>query len=134
VLVLLAALPYAATVIAYWIGTGALFRAQTAPSSWSWRLIGPVLVGGFTPIALAAKTGLADGERWLLLSATGVAVFFTLVGMGLLREESYYFKLQVAVGIGSRRFAKWPRWRFVMVLGSLVLAYGATVNVIVAGA
>jgi len=134
VLVLLAALPYVATIIYYWIGTGAIFRAQTAPSSWSWRLIGPVLVGGFTPIALAAKAGLQDGERWLLLSATGVAVLFTLVGMGLLREESHYFKLQVAVGIGSRSFTKWPRWKFVMLLGSLVLAYGAAVNVIVAGA
>lgn len=134
-LLLLAALPYIGAVVVYWLNTANLFRDAEvmAPSNWNWRLVAPVMVGGLTPLALAAKTGLMDEERWLLLSATGVAILYTLVSMGVLRGERKFFRLQIAIGFGDKKFRNWPRWRPVALMGSLVLVYAATVNMIVAG-
>jgi len=133
-LLLLAALPYAGALVVYWLNTDALFRdaGATAPSNWNWRLVTPVMVGGLTPLALAAKSGLQDEQRWLLLSATGLAMLYTLVSMGVFRDPQKFFQLQLPVGIGDRTLRKWPKWRAFLLVGSLVFIYAAVVNMVVA--
>lgn len=133
-LLLLAALPYLGTLAVYWLNTAALFRdaGATAPSNWNWRLVTPVMVGGLTPLALAAKSGLQDEQRWLLLSATGLAMLYTLISMGVYRDTQKFFRLQLPVGVGNRTFRKWPKWGAFLLVGSLVLIYAAIVNMVVA--
>jgi hypothetical protein len=133
-LLLLAALPYIGALVVYWVNSDALFRdaGASAPSNWNWRLVTPVMVGGLTPLALAAKSGLPDGERWLLLSATGLAILYALVSMGTLRDSKKFFRLQLPIGMGNHTFHKWPKWRVLLLVGSLVFIYAATVNMVVA--
>lgn len=133
-LLLLAALPYVGALAVYWLNTDALFRdaGAAAPSNWNWRLVTPVMVGGLTPLALAAKSGLQDEQRWLLLSATGLAILYTLISMGIFRDSKKFFQLQLPTGMGNRAFRKWPRWRAFLLVGSLVLIYAAVVNMVVA--
>jgi hypothetical protein len=132
--VLLAALPYVGTIALYWLTTGDLFRDAkgVVPSNWNWRLVAPVMIGGLTPVALAAKSGLNNSDRGLLLTATGLAILFTLIGMGVLRDGRRFFGLQMPVSIGTRKFNRIPRWRVVLIAGSVLLCYGAVINVIVA--
>jgi hypothetical protein len=133
-LLLLAALPYVGALAVYWLNADALFRdaGATAPSNWNWRLVTPVMVGGLTPLALAAKSGLPDEQRWLLLSATGLAILYTLISMGIFRDSKKFFQLQLPAGMGNHTFRKWPKWRAFLLVGSLVLIYAAVVNMVVA--
>lgn len=133
-LLLLAALPYVGALAVYWLNTAALFRdaEATAPSNWNWRLVTPVMVGGLTPLALAAKSGLQDDQRWLLLSATGLAMLYTLISMGIFRDTKKFFRLQLPAGVGNHAFHKWPKWCAFTLVGSLVLVYAAVVNMVVA--
>ena len=131
---LLAALPYVAALAVYWVNTDALFRdaGAVAPSNWNLRIVTPVLVAGITPLALAAKSGLHDHQRWLLLSATGIAMLYTLISLGILRDSKKFFRLQLPLGVGERTFTKWPRWRGFLMVGTLVVVYAAVVNMVVA--
>ena len=133
--VLLAPLPYLGAILMYWFTSAGLFRdAEGAPpSNWSWRFVAPVMVGGLTPLALAAKNGLDAVQRAALLSATAAAIVFTIVAMGLLREQKF-FRVQLKISDGD---GKNPRleWRHLFVgAGTLILVYAALMNVLVAAA
>ncbi len=132
--VLLAALPYVGTIALYWLTTSDLFRDAKGivPSNWNWRLVAPVMVGGLTPLALASRSGVDSSERGLLLTATGLAILFTLIGMGVLRDGKRFFGLQTLLTVGGKKFSRVPRWRVVLIVGTLILCYGAVINVIVA--
>jgi len=132
---LLAALPYVATIALYWLTTNDLIRDAEGeiPSNWNWRLVVPVLVGGLTPLALAASDSVTPANRTLLLSATALAILFTVLFMAALRDGSGFFKLQRPISIGSLNLARFPRWRLILVVGTAILCYGAVANVVVAG-
>jgi hypothetical protein len=132
--VLLATLPYIGAIAMYWLTTGDLFRDArgVVPSNWNWRLVAPVMIGGLTPLALAAKGGVDRADRGLLLTATGLAILFTLIGMGVLRDGKRFFGLQTSLTIGTRKLSRVPRWRVILIVGTILLCYGGTVNVIVA--
>ena len=134
--VLLAPLPYVGAIVMYWFTSASLFRdAEGAvPSNWSWRLIAPVMVGGLTPLALAAKNGLDGVQRGALLTATAAAIVFTLVGMGLLRDDRKFFRLQLALSEGNAKNPRALKWKILVMVGTLVLLYGAIVNILVAAA
>jgi hypothetical protein len=134
--VLLAPLPYVGAIVMYWFTSASLFRDAegVAPSNWNWRLVAPVMVGGLTPLALAAKSGLDGVQRGALLSATAAAIVFTLVGMGLLRDDKKFFRLQLALSEGDAKNPRALKWRILVIAGTLVLVYGAIVNVLVAAA
>lgn len=133
-LTLLAALPYVAAIALYWLTTGdAVGDAEgEAPSNWKWRFVGPVMVGGLTPLALAATNGISGASRTLLLLTTAMAILFTVLIMAAVKE-SHFFRLLRPLSIGAVNFSRFPRWRIIVVVGTAVLCYGAVVNVIVAG-
>lgn len=130
---LLAVLPYCAAVAVYWQTASSLFSESrtTVPSNWNWRLVFPVAVGGLTPLALAAKSGLDSDERGLLLSVPGVSIIFSVVFMGALWGTARYYWAREPIHF-LRRWRSAPRWLAVVATGSMVLVYGATTNVIVA--
>jgi hypothetical protein len=131
---LLAALPYAGAIAMYWLTVTNVFKEAkgTVPDNWNWRLVAPVMVGGLTPLALAPRDGLDSTERGLLLSVTALAIFFTLICMTVLRDDKKFFRMQIPVTVLDRSLL--PRWRTMLLLGTLVLCWGAVVNVVVAGA
>jgi len=133
--VLLAALPYVATIALYWLTTSGLIKDAEgeAPSNWNWRLVAPVLVGGLTPLALAASDSVTGSNRTFLLSTTALAILFTVLLMAALQVGSGFFKLQRPISIGSLNLTRFPRWRLILVVGTAILCYGAVTNVIVAG-
>jgi hypothetical protein len=134
VIALLAACPYIAALASYWASAWDLFRTEneTAPPNWNWRLVAPVLAGGLTPLALASKqTGIDATERGLLLSSVAAAILFVVVLLPFLQGNKPYLWLQRAIPIG-RRELRWLPWRrFFVGLGSVILVYGASVNIAV---
>lgn len=134
--VLLAPLPYVGAIMMYWFTSSNLFNEprEVAPSNWNWRFIAPVMVGGLTPLALAAKNGLDPTQRGALLSATAAAIIYTLVGMGRLQNQRKFFRLQLELSEGNAKNPRALRWRIWVAVGTAVLIYGAAVNIIVAAA
>jgi hypothetical protein len=134
--VLLALLPYGGTIALYWLTSADLFREGrgAAPSNWNWRLVAPIVVGGLTPLALAARSDVGGSDRGWLLSATGVAILFALICMTLLRNDERFFGLQLEVVIKRKKIGRLPRWRVLVAGGTLLLCYGAAVNVVAAAA
>lgn len=133
---LLALIPYIVAIILYWQTAFDLFAdAKTrAPGSWNWRLLSPVLLGGLTPLALAARDEIRTGQRVLLLTVTALALVYTIVGMTFLRGGERFFDIQTPVALAGHQFKFLLRWRLIVIFGSAILAYGSVATVIVAGA
>ena len=133
---LLALVPYLVAIILYWQAASDLFAdAKTrAPGNWSWRLLSPVLLGGLTPLALAAREDISSGQRVLLLTVSVFAIVYTILGMSFLRGGQRFFNIQTSVAIAGHKFSFLLRWHLIVFLGSVILAYGSVATVIVAGA
>ena len=133
-LVLLAALPYVSAIALYWLTANDLVADADGeiPSNWNWRLVAPVMVAGFTPLALATSEGVSSSDRNLLISATAVAMFFTAVFMTALRDKSGFFRIQRPISVNSVNFTRLARWKAIVAIGTVILCYGAVVNVFVA--
>jgi hypothetical protein len=132
---LLAGLPYVAAIALYWLTASNMVTDAKGevPSNWNWRLVGPVMVGGLTPLALAASDGVDGSQQAILLSAPAIAIVFTVVLMAALWDGSGFFRLQRPISAGPVNYTRFPRWRVVVLAGTAVLGYGAVVNVMVAG-
>lgn len=132
----LALVPYVVAIVLYWQMASDLFAdaKKRAPGSWNWRLLSPVLLGGLTPLALAAREDITSGQRVLLITVSVFAIVYTILGMSLLRGRQRFFDIQTPVAVAGHKFDFLPRWCLVAFLGSTILAYGAVVTVIVAGA
>jgi hypothetical protein len=129
--VLLALLPYIASIAFYWLNTHDLFRQSggVASNATGWRLAMPVLIGGgLTPLALAAKVKVHSG--WLL-SAAGFGMLFTFGVFALVRDPSGFAKLYRPVALGRYRIRFILGRRVLGGLGALVISYGAVVTIIV---
>jgi NO-binding membrane sensor protein with MHYT domain len=136
-LVLLAAIPYAVAIVSNWLTVGQTFKPGTSrgvePGSWSTALLVPVAIGGLTPIALAARKGVSSYDRGLLGLSVALSIAFAVVTMVTLADPDRALKLQNDVTIGRMNLPWLPRWRLVLIIGSLLLVFGAVTNVIVAG-
>jgi hypothetical protein len=133
---LLALVPYIVAIILYWQTASDLFAdaKDRAPGSWSWRLLSPVLLGGLIPLALAARNEISAGQRVLLLTVTAAALVYTILGMAFLRGGERFFGIQTPVALSGHQFNFLVPWRLIVFFGSVILAYGATATVVVAGA
>jgi len=134
--VLLALIPYVASVIMYAVASTELFREHSgldAPSNWNWRFVAPVTLGGLTPLSLAARHGIDSGDRFMLLTEPAVAILYTIIAMSTLRDVDKFNALLKPVGTARVKYAKLPLWRIVWMAGALIILYGAVINVVVAG-
>lgn len=132
-LVLLGALPYLAGAIVYSISCWDLFGEPrtVAPSDWTARLFLPVLLTSLAPLAAAGSAPKDDVA--LLLTIPGAGVTFTVVLAAFLRDDRWFFRLELPVGIGDRRVTDLYWWMVVLAGGIVVMVYGAVVNLLVIG-
>lgn len=132
---LLALIPYVASIIMYAMASGEIFRAggTETPTNWNWRFVAPVTVAGLTPLSLAARHGVSSGDRSLLLSEPAIAIIYTIIAMSSLRDSDRFHSLQKPIGTATIKFSRLLRWRLVWFMGALIVMYGAVINVIVAG-
>ncbi len=132
---LLALIPYIASIIMYAMASAELFHAHSddTPTNWNWRFVAPITLAGLTPLSLAARHGVTSGDRSLLLSEPAIAIIYTIVAMSSLRDSDRFYSLQKPVGTTTVKFTRLPRWRLVWCIGALIIIYGAVINVIVAG-
>jgi hypothetical protein len=128
--VLLALLPYIASVAFYWLNTHDLFRQEggVASTSTGWRLAMPVLIGGgLTPLALAAKV---KAHSALFLSAAGFGMLFTFAVFALVRNSGGFARLYRPVALGRYRIRFLLGRRVLGAAGALVISYGAVITVV----
>lgn len=136
-LVLLAAVPYAVAILANWLIVSQIFRpgevSEAQPGMWTAFLLTPVAIGGLTPIALAARKGVSSSDRDLLALAAVLAFAFTVVALVAFSDSGRALRLQRPVSLRGMSVSWLPGWRLVLILGSVLLAFGAITNIIVAG-
>jgi uncharacterized membrane protein len=134
-LALLAVVPYLVSVALYWFTASDLFgdSGSEPPSNWNWRFVVPVLVGGFTPLALAAKTNINGSDRAFLVLAAVAVIVFTIITMGALRKERSFFRIQDPVAFKRMVYDHIPRWWLIVGVGTLLLCCGAAANIVAAG-
>jgi hypothetical protein len=136
-LVLLAALPYAVATAANWLIVGQAFRTgdggEAEPGIRNALLLAPVAIGGLTPMALVARRNVSGSDRALLSLAAILAVAFTVLLTLALSDTDRALSLQKEVAFGRVRLSRIERWQVVLVIGSVLLLFGAVANIIVAG-
>ncbi|MGO9760576.1 MAG: hypothetical protein ACLP1Q_04865 [Solirubrobacteraceae bacterium] len=135
VLALLAVVPYLGSVAMYWFTASDLFGGSDSepPSNWNWRFVVPVLVGGLTPLALAARNNVNGNDRAFLVLAAMAGIMFTIITMGVLKKEKSFFRIQDPIAIKRTKYDRLPRWRLIVGVGTLLLCCGAAANIVAAG-
>jgi hypothetical protein len=133
--VLLAALPYAAAIIANWVIVSDAFRLDAGESaeavSYGGVLLAPVALGGLIPIALAAHKGVSSSDQHLLWLATALTLFFCSITQVALSGGHRAQRLQHGLSLGPVTLEWLPAWRIVLLLGSALLVFAAVISVIV---
>jgi hypothetical protein len=129
--VLLALLPYVGSTFIYGLNAADLFATAGGklPSYAAWRLSAPVLVGGgLTPLAVAVDTNREDID--LLVSPIAFAIVYLLLQLALLRDQRRFLRLYRPLVVGGRELSGLTPRRIVVVLGVLVIWYGAAINLV----
>ncbi len=91
----------------------------------------PVIVAGLTPLAILSAHGVSDSKRELLAVSPAAGILFALVVLSLLRDAAAFFRLHLPIRIGDWEMAWLPRRRALMIVGLLVITYGAVTNLYV---
>jgi hypothetical protein len=129
--VLLACLPYVASISLYWMACRDLFYGTQGdvPAGWQLRVAAPVIMAGFTPLVIASKKNEAVG---LLSCATGFVLLCVVLFYGVTRRgNSAFFHMRRPVAIAGWRLPWLKLWVLTFVTGVAVIVFSAAVTIFV---
>lgn len=128
----LAAIPYIASSILYYVSYRDLFAEPKSeePRSWRMNLLAPVLIATFVPLPLAASDQLTSSQREILLAAVGLSFLCTFVLL-IVTSRTSYFSLLNHPGFSNWEVATstWAQGLLIVGLGLMLFTGIVTVSI-----